>query len=73
MKTNVTQHKCHEVFADRMKERRWEEDYRGIQGYRWDRIWVPICADGEQVSLLSASSNMLCINLQFITSWGKTH
>jgi hypothetical protein len=25
------------------------------------------------VSLLSASSNMLCINLQFITSWGKTH
>jgi hypothetical protein len=25
------------------------------------------------VSLLSASSNVLCINLQFITSWGKTH
>jgi hypothetical protein len=72
MKTNVTQHKCNELFADRMEEGRCEEDFRGTQGHTWDRIWVLISTDGEQVSISSASSNVLCINTQFITFFAKT-
>jgi hypothetical protein len=40
--------------------------------HTWDRIWVRICADDEQVSMLSDSSNSLCIKMQFITSCAKT-
>jgi hypothetical protein len=36
MKINVTHHKGHEVFADRMGEERWEGDYREIQVHKWD-------------------------------------
>jgi hypothetical protein len=56
-----------------MEEGRWDGDYKRIQGHKWDWIRVPICADGEQVSMLSASSNVLSINVQFIISCVKTH
>jgi hypothetical protein len=36
MKFNVSQHKTHELFEDRMGEEIWERDYKGTQGHKWD-------------------------------------
>jgi hypothetical protein len=51
----------------------WTRDYRGNQGHNWGlNIGSPICGDGEQVSMMAASSNMLPINMQFITPCAET-
>jgi hypothetical protein len=51
----------------------WERDYRGTQRHTWGlNIGSPLCADGEQVSMMSTSSKMLSINMQFITSCAET-
>jgi hypothetical protein len=55
------------------RSERLDRDYRGTQGHTCGlNIGSPLCGDGEQVSSMAASSNMLPINMQFITPCAET-
>jgi hypothetical protein len=74
MKINIAQHKeDHELHGDRKEQGNVGEGLQRTQGSTWGlNIGSLFCGDGEQVSMMAASSNMLPINMQFITSCAET-
>jgi hypothetical protein len=56
-----------------MRRERLDKDYRGTHGHTWGlNIGSPLCTNGEQVSMIAASSTMLPINMQFVTPCAET-